>query len=761
MAVLDSKLLFKLLQKMCSEVNEKNLEYFLIAKPNVVKCLLYGNNNTGKAYWPNHGIWVKNAYEILEECDDNTDWYADEGISQLIRCCPTTHTEVTSLERQVTDLIDNIFYEYYDNNLSLIKKEITRLLSEMGLERAEISYIESAQDLPLISAYLVNRAKNKGRTTVSTPAEIPEKNQTRSISGIAYPLTRNLPSILPAYLPRNTELTQLETFLEQGHKHIFITGEGGLGKTEFAIAGAQLLKDRYEFFYVTYGGSLRETLCTLQFKGLPLKSEDIYAQKMQLLEQYGENAVLIIDNYDAPQQQLLAELSQLPNLEMRLLITTRTELQGKAQISITPFPVKMLISLIRTYNPGRYRDEELDRLVQTLHSHTLLVDVVARLLQQSIAGITIDTLLKNLKEYNWQSELLEESVPSEYNRQFSEKTVLGYLCALFDTSKLSTEARYVLSCASLLSVDGLNEDVFAVCFKNIPNYRSVIRSLRSEKWLRYDLARGIYSLHPLIQAVCLSTDTAMPKWPECKPFWEAIIQFPIHPIDGRLNRQCLAVLSNLLSLLEKTQDHSAYAATLLRMGKFYEGLWDKDNASAFYRKYLAVLQKHFPGDYPAIAGGYGRLCRLCMSDYSVVEDLAQRALNLPIPPDHSALADVYYCMGGVYRNKECWETALKYAMKCLDIREREPSSDQLDLWDSYSLIGSIYSRQKHYQQAVVYWLRSAEVLEQHTYMNVYWGVLNATYLQIGHLYKKLGRYDEEQIYRQKAEDAWNAMSSIK
>lgn len=156
---IDSTILIKLLKEMSPEINQQTLPFLLLAKDNVVKNLTYGNNNTGKPYWPNHATWIKNAGDFLEY---ETDSFVAAGINMLELCCPHKGMEIISLEKQFNDLLEEVFSIYYDSDLKLIQPLVIRLLEESQIPDIEISRVKELTNIQLLISFLISRAKNKG-----------------------------------------------------------------------------------------------------------------------------------------------------------------------------------------------------------------------------------------------------------------------------------------------------------------------------------------------------------------------------------------------------------------------------------------------------------------------------------------------------------------------------------------------------------------------------------------------------------------------
>lgn len=162
MRLLDSRLLIKMLQVISpEEITPETLTYLLMSKDNVVSCLMYGNNNTGAAYWPNHKKWVENARKNYSTYTDK-DSVANVGLDKLELCCLSHNKESLSLDNCFIRLLDEIYTAYYNDDINFAKAEITRILTDLDAPKNDVDYIKLIDDLPKLSRFLVSKAKSKG-----------------------------------------------------------------------------------------------------------------------------------------------------------------------------------------------------------------------------------------------------------------------------------------------------------------------------------------------------------------------------------------------------------------------------------------------------------------------------------------------------------------------------------------------------------------------------------------------------------------------
>ena len=550
-------------------------------------------------------------------------------------------------------------------------------------------------------------------------------------------------------------MDRLNYLLEKGFKQLFVVGEGGLGKTEFATSAAYALKRKYQFFFISYDKTLKQTIRNLQFKNWQpyiendgqkiIKSEEIqYVEKLQLLMNL-ESAVLIIDNYDQTPELMLEELGTLPNWDIRLLITTRTAILGKGEqsVEIKPFSPQELLGLMRKYVNADYADQDLLDLINKVHCHTLLVDLIARILANDVSGIHPQQLLKELNTNNWLGDTLSEKLPIEYNRNHEYRSVLGHLNALFNVSNLSDNAIYILCCSSLLSDSGLNEKVFVDCFSQLVEYRHHIQLLRDTGWLKHDRIRKIYFLHPLIRLVCKNNKKTKPDWFKVRSFWQKVLWTNRFSADELYEQVELAISVRPLIKAAAALDDWAINEDVLASIYHKVGLYEKSIEFALNALEIRYLTK--PRDYEAIAISCNGIAvvYLDMGRRSDAEEYALKcidALHKAKAPNPENEAKFLETAALVYRSLDKHTEAQKYAEKAVTVCKEHLSGNHPQLGQSYLCLGSIYYEQHAFQEALTFVRLATDILGT-IYSDKHSGVITANHM-LGMILLNTKKYTE-------------------
>ncbi|UJR26397.1 hypothetical protein I4U23_007729 [Adineta vaga] len=141
---------------------------------------------------------------------------------------------------------------------------------------------------------------------------------------------------------------------------------------------------------------------------------------------------------------------------------------------------------------------------------------------------------------------------------------------------------------------------------------------------------------------------------------------------------------------------------------------------------------------------FGNLLRK-LNQFNDAEKFFIRLLNEHSNDLHD-IADCYFALGSIAREKKMYDISLDWHKKSLEIKLKILSEDNISLADSYNQIGEIYSNKSDYKQALAAYLRALNVTMQ---------VYEENHVRVSNCYTNLGG-----IY-QKQEDFINALDCYK
>ena len=401
---------------------------------------------------------------------------------------------------------------------------------------------------------------------------------------------------------RDREIAWLSDAIER-MQPVFVWGYGGVGKTELAVAFARCHARRRNVAFVTFSGSMRETVIHMKFLGYEMPDldrlsreereaaeEKIYREKLRLLNGYGESDILIIDNFDAA-GKTLAELRNesayrdIIGLNMHVVFTTRSR-PDQSTKELQPLAKDDLLTLMKHYlGDISVSDEMLGQLIDVVDSHTMAVELMAKLIADEFSDITPEKILEAFAGEKVK-ELDGPEIDSYKDRVYTERTIFDHIRLLFDLSVLSETEKTVLRHGFFIPTGGMKTDVFLrtgrehwefqAVGSELPPYDKVVKGLAAKGWLR--LRNGSIFLHPLVREV----------------MWE----------EGliRLDGELMLYLENF---------HGPQHNPAINIGRNGLTLEDWKNAERMRAEYMAGAYRHFPEE-PFFAAAAACLFRNCM-----------------------------------------------------------------------------------------------------------------------------------------------------
>ncbi len=172
------------------------------------------------------------------------------------------------------------------------------------------------------------------------------------------------------FVGRENELRQIETIFSSGQQVLFLSGMGGIGKTELAKRYAYLYGEEYRtIVFVPYQGSIVQTVCGEDIhihnvhreqseEGLETE-EEYFERKLKILkEQTTKDDLIILDNFDVEEDE---NLERFLECSCRFLITTREDFRDYdfCQIDVQQMEnINDVEALFAVYNPRSYEEEE-------------------------------------------------------------------------------------------------------------------------------------------------------------------------------------------------------------------------------------------------------------------------------------------------------------------------------------------------------------------------------------------------------------------
>lgn len=206
-----------------------------------------------------------------------------------------------------------------------------------------------------------------------------------------------IPTPCRYFCGRDTELDELNTALQE-HSKVFISGFAGIGKSEFAKAYAKKFKKEYgNILYFNYHGSLKESITDMDFVGDNITdNEQIrFTKHIRFLKSLRSDSLIVIDNFNNANDSFL---STLTNYGCKMIFTTRSNIDCGYIFSLdvieNPEDLYQLVS--KYYSYAKENKAVINELIETVHHHTLSVEMTAKLLEKGLH--TPEEILEHLKQ---------------------------------------------------------------------------------------------------------------------------------------------------------------------------------------------------------------------------------------------------------------------------------------------------------------------------------------------------------------------------
>ena len=307
---------------------------------------------------------------------------------------------------------------------------------------------------------------------------------------------------------REAELEQLWDILSEGNNTVFLTGMGGIGKSEIARAFAKNHRDDYKTIVMSsYQTSLLDLIAddrAIVIKGCSRGAvsagqcesiEDYYGRKLEALRQaVGKDTLLIIDNFDVEEDENLADILDLP---CDKIITSRVNYEelGYPTVFVEAMDAKTVLLPLMERMDHKYlkpEDQEMAlRIIQLLDCHTYAVSLTASQMKAGhIQPRKMYELLSN--------EGLKYQTRSTFSRNAGEKkTAVDYIRMLYDFTKLSEAERRILCCMACSPIEGIDTDLFME-LAEVEDFED-IHKLIALNWIQEDSEANLLRIHMLVR----------------------------------------------------------------------------------------------------------------------------------------------------------------------------------------------------------------------------------------------------------------------
>lgn len=313
------------------------------------------------------------------------------------------------------------------------------------------------------------------------------------------------------FIGRSDELSGIHDELVKSNV-LFLSGIGGIGKTEIAKRYAYINQQAYDnIVFLPFSGSLAETFCSDELhintleRGEEESISEYFSRKLDALKQtVTSRDLIIIDNFDVDFDD---DLENILNCACKFLITTREDFgdYNYSQIEVNPMEeLDDIRQVFETYNPREYtveNRESINNIIELVERHTMTVELFAKYLRDT--DETPENFLKKLMEKEGVTNVGEKGVKHRKDRKLRAENIDGHLLALFDLSKFAELEEELIKSLALLGYIKISQTRFFEFF-NPEGKEAALNNLIKRGWIEYDEITNKISLHQIILDLVLN-----------------------------------------------------------------------------------------------------------------------------------------------------------------------------------------------------------------------------------------------------------------
>lgn len=307
------------------------------------------------------------------------------------------------------------------------------------------------------------------------------------------------------FVGRQDDLEEMDEILSK-NQLVFLSGIGGIGKTELAKQYAQRHRRQYDtIIFAVYEKNI-ETLVRDEIginrisREEDEKDRDYFKRKIEILKRtVTSNDLIIIDNFDVDADEDLETLFSCP---CKFIITTRKDFRDYNYEQMDVDQIKdsqEILNLFYTYNTTDYTEKENDavkQLIEYVEHHTMTVELIAKYLRNT--ETSPEVLYQRFLEKEGVTNTEEVRIRQRKDRKLRSESVNSHLKILFDISGFDKTEREIIASLSLFDGIRISRSQFeTLC--GIKEAAEKLDSFIQNGWIRWNGLTGKISLHQVIQ----------------------------------------------------------------------------------------------------------------------------------------------------------------------------------------------------------------------------------------------------------------------
>lgn len=574
-------------------------------------------------------------------------------------------------------------------------------------------------------------------------------------------LHHHLPSKAAYFVGREAEMQEIEERLKQTDK-LFISGMGGLGKSELVKQYAHVHRDEYDAVIFAVCNTDLESLI-LDDTALPIanlqhwpgeKAKEYYDKKLHELESLCNQRVLIIvDNLNNMQDSALEDLLRL---NCKMLYTTRCDVTeyNYEQLILGVLSDEHVWSIFRKWYKSQLTGDDLpyvQQIINLYQGHTMAIELIAK--QMKASHTSPKVMLEKLRSSGFSSSGQERVVHSKDGMNY-KTNIHAHIRHLFDASELSAKQVYVLANLSLIPPTGILEELFHDWCK-LDCYDD-INDLKESGWLRSDVDTAHISLHPIIADVMLDDISAVVEHSRSllSSFTHDISDTSFSKVKSEYRYHLSTIAMHICRKVSRFSIASnIYTDFLCACANTFRGYGYVTLYIELLEQTMQITKSSAQHNLEELANMNFVLGQLFsdLSSHHTAKNKYMAALKMYLQlygEANTKTANAYNCVGVCCFDLLQFEDAEKYYSKALNIWQTIFGENSSDVADALNNLGLLHSSLGDWHKAEHCFLKAIKI-KQELFGEIHTDI-NTIYSNLACLYNDQGLYEKAEEFHKRA-----------
>lgn len=397
--------------------------------------------------------------------------------------------------------------------------------------------------------------------------------------------------------------------------------------------------------------------------GSAMAARDIYNLLIQdsTISPEAKDTLFIVDNFNTTVSQDNM-LSVVMKYRCRMLFTTRSRFDNYAAMELEEISDRKSLLLLMGcfYSDAEKYTSILEQIIDTVHRHTLAVELAARLLEIGILEPL--SLLNKLKEEKASLDA-SDKIGITKDGQSRKATYYDHIHTLFSLYQLDKEERDIMRSLIFIPTAGISARVFAKWLKC--RDMNVVNDLVEKGFVQLGVGHTI-ALHPMIQEVAVIEMN--PSVQNCRELLNSLKEICLrHGEEVFYYKKMFQTIENVIKLITN-DDTLLYIQFLKNVFPYMEKYQETQGMELVLKELSLLLEDNTVGTISdrALLLDYRASCETKIQKMIKLEKEAI-SLIAEITPDNAFLVSNFYAnLGGYYKlngNLELAKQAMEQAIR--------------------------------------------------------------------------------------------------